>query len=206
MPRQKILDDEFPLAGSQRTAASTTRYLTTIGFWAGLNLDDVVERGAMRTFKKRLARRRNVRRFAPHRHGTPPRCCNEQRRYVFGGFRAIRCKATLAGGRRPLRSSYARGGPVAVALLTNPSRAATLAFVHGTLDLAPSLIAAAPFCFWWPPRACIAAGWACHGVRPFGSRVTVPAWTLSEIARLRFRVRFPHPVRARFQQISRATP
>jgi hypothetical protein len=52
MPQQKVLEDEFPLAGPQRTAASTARYLTTIGFWAGLNLDDVVERAAMRTFKK----------------------------------------------------------------------------------------------------------------------------------------------------------
>jgi hypothetical protein len=75
MPQQKILDDEFPLAGPQRTAASTARYLTT-GFWASLNLDDVVERAAMRTLKKRLARGRN--RFAPSRHGTPARCCNEQ--------------------------------------------------------------------------------------------------------------------------------
>jgi hypothetical protein len=90
MPQQKILEDEFPLAGPQRTAASTARYLTTIGFWTSLNLDDVVERAAMGTFKKRPARGRNVRRFAPSRHGTPPRCCNEQRRYVFGGPRAIR--------------------------------------------------------------------------------------------------------------------
>jgi hypothetical protein len=51
MPQQKILDDEFPLAGPQRAAASTARYLTTIGFWASLKLDDVVERAAMRTFK-----------------------------------------------------------------------------------------------------------------------------------------------------------
>jgi hypothetical protein len=40
------------------------------------SLDNVVERAAMRTFKKRLTRGRNVRRFAPHSHGTPPRCCN----------------------------------------------------------------------------------------------------------------------------------
>jgi hypothetical protein len=72
MPQQKILDDEFPLAGPQRTATRTARYLTTIGFWASLNLDDVVERAAMRTFKKRPTRRRNVRRFAPHRHGIAP--------------------------------------------------------------------------------------------------------------------------------------
>jgi hypothetical protein len=77
MPQKKILEDEFPLAGPQRTAASTARYLTIIGFWASLNLDDVVERAAMRTFKKWLTRGRTVRRFAPHSHGTPPRCCSE---------------------------------------------------------------------------------------------------------------------------------
>jgi hypothetical protein len=76
MPQQKILEDEFPLAAPQRTAASTARNLAIIGFWANLNLDDVVERAAMRTFKKRLTRGRNVRRFAPHSHGTPPRCYN----------------------------------------------------------------------------------------------------------------------------------
>jgi hypothetical protein len=32
MPQQKILEDEFPLVGPQRTAASTARYLTIIGF------------------------------------------------------------------------------------------------------------------------------------------------------------------------------
>jgi hypothetical protein len=32
MPQQKILEDEFSLAGPQRTAASTARYLTIIGF------------------------------------------------------------------------------------------------------------------------------------------------------------------------------
>ena len=95
MPQQKILEDEFPLAGLQRTAASTARYRAIIGFWASLNLDDVVERAAMRTFKKRLPRGRNVRRFARDSHGTPPRCCNEDRRYVFGGPWAIRCKPTL---------------------------------------------------------------------------------------------------------------
>jgi hypothetical protein len=95
MPQQKILEDEFPLAGPQRTAANTARYLMIIGFWASLNLDDVVERAAMRTFKKRLPRGRNVRRFARDNHGTPPRCCNEHRRYVFGGPWAIRCKPTL---------------------------------------------------------------------------------------------------------------
>jgi hypothetical protein len=92
MPQQKILEDEFPLARPQRTIASTACYLTIIGFWASLNLDDVVERAAMPTFKKRLTRGRNVRRFAPHSHGTPPRCCNEHRRYVFGGPRAIRLR------------------------------------------------------------------------------------------------------------------
>jgi hypothetical protein len=70
MPQQKILENEFPLAGPQRTAASTARNLTIIGFWASLNLDDVVERAAMRTLKKRLARGRN--RLAPSRHGTAP--------------------------------------------------------------------------------------------------------------------------------------
>ena len=77
MSQQKILEDEFPLAGPQWTAASTARYLAIIGFWASLNLDDVVGRAAMRTSKKRLTRGRNVRRFAPHSHGTPPRCCND---------------------------------------------------------------------------------------------------------------------------------
>jgi hypothetical protein len=52
MPQQKILEDEFPLARPQRTAASTARYLTIVGFWASLNLDDVVERAAMPAFKK----------------------------------------------------------------------------------------------------------------------------------------------------------
>jgi hypothetical protein len=89
MPQQKILEDEFPLAGLQRTAASTARYLTIIGFWSSLNLDDVLERAAMRTFKKRVTRGRNVRRFAHDSHGTPPRCCNEHGRYIFGGPRAI---------------------------------------------------------------------------------------------------------------------
>ena len=54
MPQQKILEDEFPLAGLQRTAANTARYLMIIGFWASLNLDDVVERAAIRTFKNGL--------------------------------------------------------------------------------------------------------------------------------------------------------
>jgi hypothetical protein len=51
MPQQKILEDEFPLARPQRTAASTARYLAIIGFWASLNLDDVVERAAMWALK-----------------------------------------------------------------------------------------------------------------------------------------------------------
>jgi hypothetical protein len=74
MLQQKILEDEFPLAGPQRTAASTARYLAIIGFWASLNLDDVVERAAMRTFKKRLPGGRNVRRFARDSHGTMTFC------------------------------------------------------------------------------------------------------------------------------------
>ena len=74
MPQQKILEEEFPLAGPQRTAASTARYLAIIGFWASLNLDDVVERAAMRTFEKRLPRGRNVRRFARDSNGTMTFC------------------------------------------------------------------------------------------------------------------------------------
>ena len=105
MPQQKILEDEFPLAGPQRTAASTARYLAIIGFWASFNLDDVVERATMRTFKKRLPRGRNVRRFARDSHGTPPRCCNEHRRYVFGGPRAIRLRPG------PLRAGHQCRGP-----------------------------------------------------------------------------------------------
>ena len=74
MPQQKILEDEFSLAGPQRTAANTARYLAIIGFWASLNLDDVVKRAAMRTFKKRLPGGRNVRRFARDSHGTMTFC------------------------------------------------------------------------------------------------------------------------------------
>jgi hypothetical protein len=74
MPQQKILEDEFPLARPQRTAASTARYLTIVGFWAGLDFDDVVERAAMWAFKKRLSRGRNVRRFARHSHSTHNLC------------------------------------------------------------------------------------------------------------------------------------
>ena len=105
IPQQKILEDEFPLARPQRTAASTARYLAIVGFWAGLDFDDVVERTAMWAFKKRLTRGRNVRRFAPHSHGTPPQCCNEHRRYVFGGPRAIRLRPG------PLRAGHQCRGP-----------------------------------------------------------------------------------------------
>ena len=105
IPQQKILEDEFPLARPQRTAASTARYLAIVGFWAGLDFDDVIERTAMWAFKKRLTRGRNVRRFAPHSHGTPPQCCNEHRRYVFGGPRAIRLRPG------PLRAGHQCRGP-----------------------------------------------------------------------------------------------
>jgi hypothetical protein len=75
-PQQKILHNELAIAAGKRSAASAARYFTISRFRAGFDFDDVVESLTIRAFEKRLAGCRNAGRFAPHRHGTPPRYCN----------------------------------------------------------------------------------------------------------------------------------
>jgi hypothetical protein len=66
-----MLKDEVRLATRQPTAANTACYLAIIGFWASLDLNDVVERVAMGALREWLARDSKARRFAADRHGTP---------------------------------------------------------------------------------------------------------------------------------------
>jgi hypothetical protein len=64
LPQQKILHDEFSVAGRQWSTAGAAGYFAISGFWASLDFDDVVEGVAISAFEERLWRRRMARRVA----------------------------------------------------------------------------------------------------------------------------------------------